>query len=263
MRFDLSYRAPHHITHREAVEVGLRRHGVQGQYPNVVICWGWRTGAQHRKAGRDVLVLERGYVGDRFQYTSIGWNGLNGLATFPDYPGDGGARFRSLGVPLQPWRPSGEYVLLVGQVHGDAALRGRNLAGWYVAAAKAATAEYGLPVRFRPHPLEVRRLGVVRTVAGTQQDTGPLQDTLARAAVVVTWNSNTGVDGLLAGKPVVAAGDGAMAAPLAARELGGRCDPDREAWAHALAWKQWTLDEIRSGDALVGVVEDLRAGRYG
>jgi hypothetical protein len=109
----------------------------------------------------------------------------------------------------------------------------------------------------------VRRIGIVRSVPGTEQDTGPLQDALARAAVVVTWNSNTGVDALLAGKPVVALGEGAMAAPLAARELGGRCDPDREAWAHALAWKQWTLDEIRSGDALVGVVEDLRAGRYG
>jgi len=208
-------------------------------------------------------VLERGYIGDRFQYTSIGWNGLNGLAIFPDYPGDGGARFRSLGVPLQPWRPTGEYVLLVGQVHGDAALQGRNLTQWYAQTAQSAAAEYGLPVRFRPHPLEVRRLGVVRAVAGTYQDSGSLQDALARAAAVVTWNSNTGVDALLAGKPVVALGDGAMASPLAARELGGQCNPDREAWAYALAWKQWTLDEIRSGEALVGVVEDLRNGRYG
>lgn len=263
MRFDLSYRAPHQVTHRAAVEEGLRRHGVLTEYPGVVICWGWRTGALHRQRGRNVLVLERGYIGDRFHWTSIGWNGLNGRATFPEYVPDGGARFRRMGVPLRPWRPTGEYVLLVGQVHGDAALRGQNLAGWYAATAKAAAAAYGLPVRFRPHPLEARRLGVVRTVSGTQQDVGLLDDALEHAAVVVTWNSNTGVDALLAGKPVVAAGDGAMAAPLAARELGGRCDPDREAWAHALAWKQWSLDEIRSGEALEGVVDDLRAGRYG
>jgi len=263
VHFDLSQRAPHQIAHWQAVTEGLRRHGVLDQYPGVVVCWGWRTGAVHRKRGRDVLVLERGYLGERFNWSSIGWNGLNGLATFPDYPTDFGARFRRLGVQLEPWRPAGEYVLLVGQVHGDAALQGRNLGPWYAQTAKAAAAQYGLPVRFRPHPLEVRRTGVVRRVPGTEHDAGPLVDALARAAVVVTWNSNTGVDALLAGKPVVALGDGAMASPLAARELGGQCNPDREAWAHALAWKQWTLEEIRSGEALVGVVEDLKDGRYG
>ena len=39
---------------------------------------------------------------------------------------------------------------------------------------------------------------------------------------------------------------------------GEPANPDREAWAHALAWKQWSLDEIASGDALVGIVEALR-----
>lgn len=263
MHFDMSQRAPHQVAHRQAVVEGLRRHGVLDQYPGVVVCWGWRTGAEHRRRGRDVLVLERGYLGDRFHWTSIGWNGLNGRATFPAYPSDFGARFRRLAVPMQPWRPDGEYVLLVGQVHGDAALQGRNLTPWYVQTAKAAAAEYGLPVRFRPHPLEQRRIGMVRSVPGTEQDVGPLDEALARAAVVVTWNSNTGVDALLAGKPVVALGDGAMALPLAARELGGQCNPDREAWAHALACKQWSLEEIRSGEALVGVVEDLKDGRYG
>lgn len=263
MQLDLNRRAPHQVRHREALAEGLQRHGVLNQYRNVVACWGWRSGALHRRAGRDVLVLERGYLGDRFSYTSIGWNGLNGKATFPEYPNDGGSRFRAMGLKLERWKPRGEYALVVGQVQGDAALAGKNLGTWYLEASRQAAAVYGLPVRFRPHPLERRRIGIVRHVPGTELDTGPLEESLANAAVVITWNSNTGVDALVAGKPAVAVGEGSMTFPLAARELGGACNADREAWAHSLAWKQWTIDEIRSGDALVGVVEGLKSGRYG
>jgi hypothetical protein len=263
MHVDLSQRAPHQVAHAEALTEGLKRHGVLGEFRNVVACWGWRSGARHYRAGRDVLVLERGYIGDRFAWTSIGWNGLNGRATFPNYPDDGGARFRRVRGPMERWRAGGDCVLLIGQVHGDAALQGRNLGGWYADTARAAADVYGLPVLFRPHPLEVRRIGVVRTVAGTEQDTGPLEVALSRAAVVVTWNSNTGVDALLAGKLTVAHDAGAMAWPVCGHRLGDPGSGDREAWAHALAWKQWSMDEIRSGEALVGIVEDVRNGRYG
>lgn len=255
MLFDLSPRAPHHVAHRQALEEGLRRHNALGL--DAVACWGWRAGKRHRQKGRQVLVLERGYIGDRFYWTSIGLNGLNGRAEFPEYPDDGGARFAKMGVPLLPWNPVGSYVLLVGQVRGDAALQGRDLRPWYAETAKRASALYGLPVRFRPHPNELRR-GIRTAVPGTETDTGPLAEAIAGAAVVVTWNSNTGVESMLAGKPTVAMDQGAMAWPVAAHELGGQANPDRQAWANALAWKQWSLDEIRSGDALVGIVEKLR-----
>lgn len=82
--------------------------------------------------------------------------------------------------------------------------------------AEQAADVYGLPVRFRPHPMEQRRRGFLRQVHGCETDRGPLADSLAGATVVVTWNSNTGVDALLAGKPTVAMGEGSMAAPVAA-----------------------------------------------
>ncbi len=254
MRFDLSPRAPHQVAHRKALEAGLRRHNATGL--DAVACWGWRSGKRHHRAGRNVLVVERGYIGDRFYWTSLALNGLNGRGTFPDYPDDGGRRFRSMGR-LAQWNPSGDSVLLAGQVRGDAALQGRDLSGWYADTAKRAEAVYGLPVRFRPHPVEVRR-GYCHEVPGTELDTGPLDEALSRAAVVITWNSNTGVDALLAGKPTIAFDRGSMAWPVAGHAIGEPCSPDREQWAHVLAWKQWSLDEIASGDALVGIVEVLR-----
>lgn len=239
----LMARSPHQVAHAQAMREGLARHGVK-RNPHFVAVWGWRTGAAYRKAGREVLVLERGYLGDRFAFTSIGWNGLNGRATFPEYADDGGARFRSMGLSLEPMRSGGDYVLIAGQVPGDAALAGRNLQSWYEA---QAARDWGLPVLFRPHPLAHKR-GPVRPVAGATMDRSPLPEALRGAARVITFNSNTGVDALVAGVPATCDDAGSMIHGVM----------DRETWAHALAWKQWSLDEIRSGVALEAVVGRLR-----
>lgn len=59
-------------------------------------------------------MLERGYIGDRKQWLSLGWNGLNNRATFAEVD-DGGARFRRYfdGMLKTP-QEGGRYVLLVG-----------------------------------------------------------------------------------------------------------------------------------------------------
>jgi hypothetical protein len=250
--------ARHQWQHGLALQDGLRVHGVRARLlhrheavaSDTVAVWGWRTGVQHRRAGRNVLVMERGYLGDRFVWSSLGWNGLNGHARF----GRGrGNRFEQhFGHLRQPWRTGGDYVLIVGQVPGDAALRGRDLRPWYAEQATAA-ARYGLPVRFRPHPLAARRTGGRFDVPGAPQLSGELAEALQGAALVVTFNSNTAVESLLAGRPTVAMDDGSMAWGVALRELPASLDADepsgRAEWLDALAWTQWTLDEIASGAA--------------
>src|ERR1044072_4148985 len=147
----------HQTEHAQAMLAGLEMHGVKARIGHRVmpgteervVCWGWRIGQQHRAAGSDVLIMERGYLGDRFVWTSLGWNGLNNYATVPEPPCDGGVRFRAhFGHLLKPWNPQGEYVLICGQVPGDQSLRGRDLYPWYEAQA-AYWAERGHQVRFR------------------------------------------------------------------------------------------------------------------
>lgn len=177
--------------------------------------------------------MERGYLGDRFAWTSLAWNGLNnrGQVHVPD---DGGDRFLKH-YQLQPENHAGEYALIIGQVPGDAALGGRNLVPWYE---EQASRDWGMPVKFRPHPMAARR-GMVRPVRGAQTIKGELSDALAGAAVVVTFNSNVGVDAVVAGKYVTSADQGSMIWGMS----------DREQWAHRLAWRQWSLDELRDGAA--------------
>jgi len=63
----------------------------------------------------------------------------------------------------------------------------------------------------------------------------------------MTYNSNTGVEAAMAGRPVIAMDEGSMAYEIAGHQVTDIITPDRTAWAHALAWKQFTIDEIQSG----------------
>lgn len=251
----------HQVRHQDLLAQGLAAHGIatrfqhdsRGATTKRVACWGWRIGRLLRAAGHDVLVMERGYIGDRFAWTSLGWNGLNGRAQVPAVPDDGGARLRRFHPDaLQPAASGGDYALLVGQVPGDAALNGRDLHPWYC---EQAACDWQAPVRFRPHPLAGRR-GPIKPVPGAPLLEGSLADALSAAAIVVTYNSNVGVDAKLAGRPVWAADCGSMIFSE------GR---DRDEWAARLAWRQWLPGEISSGFALqhVGVTAPQEASDAG
>jgi len=232
-----------------ALTSGFRRHGVevvQGGEADFYVAWGWRRGQPLRAAGREVLVIERGYLGDRKQYTSFGWNGLNGRAAFAEI-NDGGVRARQLFGELRPWRThDAGYALVLGQVTKDTAVRGADIVGWYAQAADVLGTR-GWEVRFRAHPLEPGPLPLAmraRSIGGT------LGQALHRAALAVTFNSNSGVDAAVLGTPLVALDPGSMAWEVAAHDLEAPPQrPERAAWYSRLAWKQFSYDEISSGQA--------------
>jgi len=211
-----------------------------------VVCWGWSRGQALRQRGHDVLVIERGYIGDRTHWHSLGWNGLNGRAKMPDIDDPQRYQVNFGGIPDYS---DGDYILLIGQVPGDMSLQGKDLKPWCAQTAKAAERAYGLPVVFRPHPVSVER-GLVQGISGVETDLGDLQESLDGAALVITWNSNTAVDALLAGKPALTFDAGSMAWDVSGHEVGDMLFLDRSEWAAKLACKQWTLDEIASGNAL-------------
>lgn len=243
-------------SHAGALQAGLHAHGIASSVMRVfgacrdkhVACWGWRPGKQLRKMGKEVLVMERGYVGDRFRWTSLAWNGLNGRAT--RYHGAKtserfDAHFSHL---LKPWKDGGDYVLLIGQVQGDASLGGMDLRQWYERIARESAKAYGLPVRFRPHPVALKR-GHRMLVRGAKTLEGTLEAALERAAVVVTFNSNTAVEAVLAGVPTVTQDMGSMAREVTGHRIGDLIRPERREWAARLAWCQFEMAEIRSGFA--------------
>lgn len=251
--------AEHQRTHGAAMKAGLEAHGIAVDFApfdqpgpcDIAVVWGYRQQNVIAHAPR-LLVMERGHLPDRMVYTSCGWGGLCGRATYPA-PIDGGARWAAHFASLmKPWKGEGDgaNVLVCGQVTGDASLYGlrEGFEAWAMRACEEARAAYGIEIVYRPHPLMVRR-GETWHPEGTRLSTGPLDGDLADARACITYNSTAGVEAVLAGVPTVAMDIGSMATPVASKKIGVDVRPDRLSWAHALAWTSWTMDEIADGTA--------------
>jgi hypothetical protein len=220
---------------------------------DAAICWGWRRASIIRRANpaMPVLVMERGYVGDRFHWTSLGWNGLNGRAIFPKRPAGSWRHMQNGFSVLHPWRPplpgrDDRYALILGQVQGDQACKNVNLPYQYRQWYNYLT-QRGHSVRFRPHP---KALGQANGIQRASYTRGTLEEDLAGAKFSVSWNSNSSVDSVLQGVPSVTFDEGAMAWPVTSHELGNPVTmPSRTEWAAQLAWCQWQPSELADGSA--------------
>lgn len=246
----------------EAFVEGLKRIGCELHegYPamcagdcNLLVIWN-RYDASHQaacaveKAGGVVLVAENGYLGPggsspKFDvvdgrvealYFALARGGHNGQGIWPH---EGAERFEQLGVPLKPWRTTGEYVLVCA--NRSFGIPGRMMPiEWPQRVVERLRGETNLPVRLRSHP-------------GNGKPTRPLEEDLAGARAVVVWSSSAGAHALAAGIPVVCEAPywilkGAACATLA-QALRGEL-PERRTHFWRMAWAQWTLAEIASGE---------------
>lgn len=211
-------------------------------------------------AGGTVLVAENGYLGkgggtpkfdvhegqsaDHYYALAIG--GHNGSGRWHC---GGPERFAALGVELQPWRTDGEHVLICPS---------RNFgrpdmlmpSNWVEKTACALRRITQRPIRIRAHP-------------GNDRPKRELDEDLQGAWAVVVWASSAGVHALVRGIPVICGAPwwickGAAFSGLDKVELlhdaadGGRFGRimrhARQGVFERLAWAQWTVTEIASGE---------------
>lgn len=243
---------------------GLERHGIAASVQDaaapcdLLVLWGVRNIAaikDQKERGGDVCIIERGYLGDRFKWSSVSFGGkLNGRAEFRGVQKDSARFNRNFLHLMDEWQRRKGYALLIGQVPGDMSIAGVNMHRWYVdIAAELKTAEY--EVRYRHHPVATDRGFQGREIPGAPAIGGTLKEAFSGAALVVTFNSNTAVESVLAGIPTVATDRGSMAWDVSGHAPGDVLTPQRMAWASELAWKQWTLEEMSSGECWARVGE--------
>lgn len=207
---------------------------------------------EQRRRHLDVVVLETGYLfrgAGPDDYYAVGLNGLNGRADFRN-AGSPGDRLDELvarrGLAVAPWRSDGSRIVVCGQVPWDASVDHIDFRAWAEATVQELGTLTSMEIVFRPHPLH--RMPPIR---GSSYSDRTLDEDLADAFAVVTFNSNAGVDAAVRGVPVFAADPGSMALAVANRDLGRICDPerpDRGQWLRNLAYAQWTPAEMRRGD---------------
>lgn len=213
-----------------------------------------------KQAGRRVVVLDLGYINrasfdDQSGYHQVGLDRIGWL------PADSqaGDRFESLGIDLldNSTTESGT-ILVLGQVEGDSQhpfLRTRPMHLWL--ARRVELWEIGnghdhqLRTKiYRPHPLSGDP-GISGWKFQTPNEI-PLEEAVAAASMVITYNSTAGVEAIRQGKDVICHESAHYAEVAYASKFKDRVD-----YFHRLAYAQWTLQEIRNGLALNFLLPDL------
>ena len=253
--------AKHQLKHAQWISDGFSKHGYECRVipresrakADFYVTWGWRNGkARRQQTNKPVLVMERGYLDNRFAWTSLGWNGLNNRAIFPDLsdPSRWRTHFQHL---MQEKKPMRGAALIMGQVAGDAALENVSIRTWYIGMARKCFDLGYVPV-FRQHPVERSMNIQPPVIPNVLHSDLSLEMDLKRAGLAITYNSNSAVDAILAGVPAYVADEGSMAWPVRSETLELPTLPDRAEWAYRLAWKQWQESEIRDGTAIEAVM---------
>lgn len=201
-----------------------------------------------KQRGKRALVMERAYLGDRYKWISLGYDGLNGHADFCN--GNVDDDRAQVWLPdLKDWKHGGDYALVVGQVPNDMSLGGKNIDQWLNVALVEAVKKYG-SVIYRPHPLAKNRSHPTipnGVMIDKQKD---LNDTFKKAIVCITYSSNCGVNAVMQGIPVVAHTPCSMVWDIATHSIDAPLKtPCRRDWLRRMAYTQWLPHEIQNGDA--------------
>lgn len=189
--------------------------------------------------------MERGFLPKRKEWCSLALDGFNGRGKFAPARDSGERWNRHFGHLLKPWKTEGgKRALLIGKGANDVSLHGADFIAWAAEQTQQLLAA-GYSVRFRGHPDRP-----IPCPSGAELSTGSLADDLEWASVAVSFNSSTDIEAILAGVPSIITDIGSLAYPLASRSVHDPIvTPDRTEWCHQMAWRQWTLEELRNGDA--------------
>lgn len=213
------------------------------------------------RLGGTVLVAENGYVGpggvsphsmEPRQWYALAIGGHNGSGA---WPAGGPERWDALGVELQPWRSDGEHIL----VCPNRSFGRPDLIMPYDWARKVEERLRKVTkreIRIRPHP------------GNNPVQARPLAEDLRGAHACVIWSSSAGVQALIAGVTVFCeapswickAGvfkDVRIADCRVTQERGtvGTMTIERKSALERLAWAQWHVDELATGEPFARLTE--------
>lgn len=251
---------PHY--RREAFEEGLRRAGYElvgaeadpkGRH-DVLVSWNRSTDLprQWEQRGGTVLVAENGYIGHDAQGIQLYALALGGHNGSGRWPRGGPERWAALGIECKPWRADGQHIVIRAQ-------RGIGPPGmasppqWHVQASRDL------------HRLSYRRQVIMQHPGKPACD--PLVALEITAALqgawaMCIWASAAGVRALVEGYPVFYAAPHWICAGAAVAGVGNverplLDDARRQQALERMAWAQWSVAELRSGEPFMRFREEI------
>ena len=210
---------------------------------DVLVCWNRygqaRVEAQRfERAGARVIVAENGLVGTddrgRILY-QLALNYHNGAGLWSVGTDD---RWSRLGIRLKPWRAGGRKILVCPQriVGDDGVAMPKRPEIWSAEVVQELKQYTDRPIEVRFHPGNV----VPK----------PLPD-WTDVHAVVTWGSTGGLKAIINGVPafhLMPKWVGAPAARFGLERIEDSWIGDRGPMLHRMAWAQWRVEEIETGE---------------
>jgi len=222
-------------------------YGYQKSFPQIM--------RDYLAAGKTVVFVDMGYWGRRQGGRFVGYHKvtINGR-----HPGPylmkrtrDPSRIMRLGVNPLPWQAPGKHIIVAGMSDKSAesyGLRPEEWERWAVAEIRKHTKR---PIHYRPKP----SWRGARPIAGSEfhaarASSDATAQTFVDCHAVVTHHSNIAIDALVHGVPAFC-WDGA-ATCMSLQDLAQIDTPlrpdNREQWLANLAWCQWTVGEMASGE---------------
>lgn len=188
---------------------------------------------KYEAAGARVLVVENAYIGpaDGEKAFAMALSAHNGAGRWPV---GGPERWETFGHELSPWRQGGDVVLLPQRGIGQPGVAMPR--DWGQRTLREVQAQHRRVV-YRKHP----------------GDKSEPYEALRNAWCACTWGSGAAIKALVAGVPVFydfPQWIGADSAQLGFADLEQPRLGDRLPMLQRLAWAQWRLSEVVSGEAL-------------
>jgi hypothetical protein len=209
---------------------------------------------------------------DPFSHYRIGLGGFpdeGGLALAPFCKGRWAQLSDRLGLPeIRPYRKEGRHIMVIGQISGDASLRGADINDWVMSTASDLRRMTDRPILVRPHRLarDFVNDGLLERLEGMgvkiHDPARPLEDSLKGAWSVVTYSSGAAVDALMAGVPAISISPASFAWEVTDHTLDRALDPtlhERGPWLEKLAAAHWCADEIANGDVWEPLLKAIAA----
>lgn len=160
---------------------------------------------------------------------------------------------RDLGVSMQPWRASGDHILICLQRDGGWSGKGFDQDAWLKRTIKQIRSISQRTILIRPHPAAKNTYAEWQNkdkVYVSHSERSTLQQDLQNAHAAVFWNSSSAVAAALAGVPIFVSDNSCVAWDVANKDIGKIETPDlmdRTQWIHDLATAHWSLDQSRRG----------------
>ena len=210
---------------------------------DLLIQWGFKPTVALKSAIAQKIpyvIFDMGYwEGERDVRQSLSINGLHGTSMRTKSVLDLPPRYHP---PIEQWQDEGEGCLIIGQLAGDAALRGENPETWMRKQAAKCVDTFGTKAQLRPHP---------RMLNPWEPPSEPLYDALDNTHICVTHSSTVGVAALRRGVLTIATHPGSPVYRMVGNYVNGMVVrmPGRQSFFHELSYQDYDLSNDEDCDA--------------